>query len=182
MKAEEVLDRLPEVRSMVDVPTVRAAAEHLLGAEAELHYAAFRLVNPGFARGFPPATACRCPQAACVGVTCIVAPCDFEEHNGSTAVVSGSHRWCRHTTGTNRSRSACSDEPAPCSCSTRCCCTVAPGTPPPGRGPPSKSSGTGADARTSSARNTPIRAHLKATDGIDIEQPAFTTRRYRAPP
>jgi hypothetical protein len=96
MKAEEMLDRLPELRSLVDVPKVRAAAEHLLGGEAELHYAAFRLVNSGFGGQELHRDGVPMSPGDIVGVTCIAALCDVVEDNGPTAVVSGSHRWSPH--------------------------------------------------------------------------------------
>jgi hypothetical protein len=86
-RASELLGRVPDLRSALDRPPVRAAVEQVLGPGAQLFDAALRLVRPGFgeqefhADGPGPS------------VTCIVALCDFTTTNGPTAVLPGSHCW-----------------------------------------------------------------------------------------
>lgn len=92
-RAAALLERLPELRDLVARPAIVDAVAALVSPPPPLVDVAFRSPGPGF--GEQALHSDDLPLAR-VGddraVTAIVALCDFERDNGSTAVVPGSHR------------------------------------------------------------------------------------------
>ncbi len=89
----DLLERLPEVRPVVEHPDVRAAVAWFLGDGARLGGVTFRSAEPGFGeqRFHADDVPLMAPGQWRV-VTAIVALCEFMPDSGATAVIPGSHR------------------------------------------------------------------------------------------
>jgi hypothetical protein len=91
-RAAELLDRLPEIRTLFEHPDVVAAVTHLVGPDVPITDVALRSPSPGFGEQSLHADDQPIARAGdCRAVTAIVALCPFTSENGSTAVVPGTH-------------------------------------------------------------------------------------------
>lgn len=84
----------PAIDALTSAPRLRAAVEHLLGADAELVTVNVRAPNPGFGGQALHADFAGLPHGAeAQGVVAVVALLDVTEQGGATRVVPGTHTW-----------------------------------------------------------------------------------------
>ena len=89
----ELLDRVPEARSVIENPRVVAIVEEILGPGAGQPTATYRAPGPGFgAQKLHSDALPRLDRSDAAVATAIAALCDFTPYNGATRIVPGSHR------------------------------------------------------------------------------------------
>jgi hypothetical protein len=92
-RAATLFERLPEVAALFGAPSVVAAVDRFLGGAGPPDDVSFRCPGPGFGQqSLHPDATPNTTRDECRAVTAIVALCDFDEQNGATVVVPGSHR------------------------------------------------------------------------------------------
>lgn len=88
----DLLDRVPEARSVMENPRVVAMVEEILGPGSGQPTVTYRAPRPGFgAQKLHSDALPRLDRADAAVATAVAALCDFTPYNGATRIVPGSH-------------------------------------------------------------------------------------------